>query len=817
MARPRPLKPAALRRRCNRSRLKFKTTDQLAALDEVIGQPRAVEALDFGIGIRRPGFNMFAFGPADTGLRDVVRRTIEAEAAHEAVPEDWVYVFNFEDPGKPRAISLPSGRGNELRADMDGLIDDLRSAIRAAFETDEYRARTQAIEDEVKEQHQQALQEIEKRARENSIALVRTPLGMGFAPVRGEEVIEPEVFNKLPAEERERITRTIGQLQEQLQAALQQLPRLLHQAREKVRALNREVTEFAVGHLIDALRVKYADIAEVVEHLNGLQRDVIENAALFRAGGDGAVPVMPPQAQAQGQAQAQMQPPVTSSLRRYRVNLLVDHSASRGAPIVEEADPSYQNLIGRIEHMAEFGTLVTDFSLIRSGALHRANGGYLVLDARKLLTRPYAWEGLKEALRAGQVRIESLGQIFSLISTVSLEPERIPISLKVVLLGEPMLYYLLQYYDPEFGELFKVAVDFDNRMPRDDDTTLLYARMIGTEARKAGLKALDRDATALVIEESARLAGDGERLSTLTRRVTDMMSEADHWATRRGAPAIGAEDVRAAIDARRHRLDRLAERIREEIARGTILVETDGAAIGQINGLAVSELGDFAFARPSRITARVRMGRGEVIDIEREVKLGGATHSKGVLILSNFLAARYSADYPLSLSASLVFEQSYGGIDGDSASSAELYALLSALADAPLDQGLAVTGSVNQHGEVQAIGGVNEKIEGFYDLCRARGLNGRQGVLIPQSNVKHLMLREDVVAACGDGRFHVFPVATIDEGIEILTGLAAGRLGRDGSYPKDSINRRVVDRLRAYADKRRAFGIPERGRNDGER
>ena len=809
MARPKPLKPAALRRRCNRSRLKFRTTGELAGLEQVIGQPRALEALAFGIGIRRPGFNMFAFGPADTGLREVVRSSIEAQAAHEPVAEDWVYVFNFDDPGKPRAISLPPGRGGAFRADMDRLVEDLRSAIRSTFETDEYRARAQAIEDEVKEQHQTALEQIEGRARDNSIALVRTPLGMGFAPVRGDEVIDPEVFAKLPAEERERITRTIGELQEQLQAALQQLPRLLHQAREKVRALNREVTEFAVGHLIDALRVKYGDIDEVVEHLNSVQRDVVANAALFRDGGDGGVPA--------AAAQAQAQPFASASLRRYQVNLLVDHGADGGAPIVEEPDPSYQNLIGRVEHMAELGTLVTDFSLIRPGALHLANGGYLVLDARKLLLRPYAWEGLKEALRAGEVRIESLGQIFSLISTVSLEPEHIPIRVKVVLMGEPLLYYLLQYYDPEFGELFKVAVDFDNRMPRDDDTTLMYARMIASEARKAGLKALDREAVALVIEESARLAGDGERLSTLTRQVTDMLCEADHWAAKRRARAIGADDVRAAIEARRRRLDRLSERMREEIERGTVLIETDGTAVGRINGLAVMQLGEFMFGKPSRITARVRMGRGEVIDIEREVKLGGATHSKGVLILSNFLAARYSGDYPLSLSASLAFEQSYGGVEGDSASSTELYALLSALAETPVDQGLAVTGSVNQYGEVQAIGGVNEKIEGFFELCRARGLTGRQGVLIPASNVKHLMLREEVVAACAEGRFHVFPVATVDQGIEILTGVAAGRRGDDGSYPDGTINRRVVDRLREYADARRAFAIPERDRDDGER
>ncbi len=802
MASPRPLRPTALRRRCNPSRFRFQTTEELDDLDEIIGQPRAVEALDFGIGIRQPGFNLFAFGPAETGMRDVVWRKLSQRAAGEPTPDDWIYVFNFDEAARACASSLPPGCGGVFRLGMERLIEDLRSAVPAAFESDEYRARAQVIEDEVKEQNQAALLEIEQRARKQNIALVRTPMGMGFAPMQGDEVVNPEVFNKLPVAEREKVSSQISALQDELQEVMRELPRLLQAARERVKALTKEVTTFAVEHLIDSLRAKYADIAEIVTHLTRVQDDVIENAVLFRDNVEGAGP-MP------GGAPPGVQVALEASLRRYQVNLLVDHSDNHGAPVVHETDPSYQNLVGRVEHLSEMGALITDFNLIKPGALHLANGGYLILDARKVLTRPYAWEGLKEAVRAGEIRIESLGQMFSLISTVSLEPGKIPVRVKVVMLGDPMLYYLLQHYDPEFAELFKVPVDFDDRMARDVASSLLYARFIATQARAGRLKPLDPQGVALVIEESARLAGDSERLSTLTREVSDVLAEADYRASERRSKVISGRDIRAATEARQRRSDRIAVRMREEIERGTILIETDGARPGQINGLSVIQLGGFSFGRPSRITARVRMGRGQVIDIEREVKLGGATHSKGVLILSNFLAARFSTDTPLSLAASLAFEQSYGGIDGDSASSTELYAILSALAEAPIDQGLAVTGSVNQFGEVQAIGGVNQKIEGFYDLCDARGLTGRQGVLIPKSNVKHLMLREGVVAAADKNRFHVYPVETIDQGIEILTGVPGGRRGAKGAYPPDSINGRVLAKLRDFAEKRKAFGATD--------
>jgi lon-related putative ATP-dependent protease len=480
---------------------------------------------------------------------------------------------------------------------------------------------------------------------------------------------------------------------------------------------------------------------------------------------------------------------------RYRVNVVLAHDLNDGAPVIHEALPSYNNLVGRIEHQALQGALITDFTMICAGALHRANGGYLLLDALKVLTQPFAWEALKRALASRQVNIESLAQITSLVSTVSLEPEPIPLDIKVILSGEPFIYYLLSYYDPEFADLFKVQVDFDTRMDRSAESQQQYARLIATLARQEDLLAFDREAVARIIDHSARLAGDNEKLATHMRSLMDLLLECDYWARGRQAEVVTAGDVQHSIDAQVHRADRLRARVQEEIQRGTIMIDTQDSKVGQINGLSVWMLGGFSFGQPTRITARVRMGKDRVVDIEREVEMGGPIHSKGVLILSHFLGARYALDYPLSLSASLVFEQSYGGVEGDSASSAELYALLSALAGAPLRQSLAVTGSVNQHGEIQAIGGVNEKIEGFFDVCNNRGLTGEQGVLIPASNVKHLMLRHDVVAAVEAGRFAVYPVSHVDEGIELLTGITAGTRDTQGLFPEASINRLVEDRL----------------------
>jgi lon-related putative ATP-dependent protease len=496
--------------------------------------------------------------------------------------------------------------------------------------------------------------------------------------------------------------------------------------------------------------------------------------------------------------------------RRCQVNALIDHSKTQGAPIVDEDNPAYHNLVGQIEHLARFGALVTDFNLIRAGALHRANGGYLMLDALRLLQQPYAWDGLKRALRSSEIRIEPLGEMLGLVSTVSLEPEPIPLDLKVVLFGDRLLYYVLCAFDPDFNELFKVEADFDDQMERSAESTSLYASLIATLARKEGLLPFERRAVGRIIEQSSRLAGDAQRLSTRMGEVVDLLREADYWARQAGRTAVSEEDVQQAVDAHTRRADRVRQRIIEEIQRGTILIDTQGEKVGQINGLSVIELGNFAFGRPSRITARISLGKGEVVDVEREVELGGPIHSKGVLIISGFLSARYAPERPLSLSASLVFEQSYGAVEGDSASAAEMLALLSALADAPIRQSLAVTGSVNQNGQIQAIGGVNEKIEGFFDVCKAIGLTGDQGVLIPASNVKHLMLRQDVIDAVARGQFHVFPLETIDQGIEVITGVAAGERDRSGHFPDGSINGRVEARLLELAEKRRAFGAPEK-------
>jgi len=590
---------------------------------------------------------------------------------------------------------------------------------------------------------------------------------------------------------------------------MQGTPIRIRRLRQQLRELDREVTVFAVGSLIEDLVESYADLPEVVEHLNEMQDDLIENADLFRASRDqeaGLVQLIT----GEGAHSHKESDPT----RRYGVNLLVSNAEADGAPVVVEDHPAYVHLIGRIEHRAQLGTLVTDFHLIKPGALHRANHGYLVLDARKVLVEPFAWSALKETLRSGCIRIESLGQAYSLVSTVSLEPEPIPLQLKVVLIGERMLYYLLEALDPEFSQLFKVAADFDDRMPRSAENQRLLAQHLGTVARREGLKPLHRSAVARVIEESARYAGDAERLSAEVRRAADIVREADSFASQQGNDVIAPEDVQRAIDARDRRQSRVRDRMQEEILRGTLLIDTEGVKDGQINGLAVSQVGQHSFGHPTRITARLTVGSGKVIDIEREVELGGPLHSKGVLILSGFLASHYVTDRPLSFSATLVFEQSYGGIEGDSASSAELYALLSALARVPIKQSLAVTGSVNQYGQVQAIGGVNEKIEGFFDICDARGLTGEQGVIIPMSNVKHLMLRRKVVEAVADGKFHVYPVQTIDQGMELLFGMTAGERDERGEFQVDTINHRITQRLIELAERRRAFAS-DHGEEEG--
>jgi lon-related putative ATP-dependent protease len=785
----RALSPAELRRRCDPARLAFATTAELEGLEGAPGQARAVQALEFGVGMQREGYNLFAMGPEGYGRHTLVLQRLEAQALGRAVPADWCYVFNFKAPHRPRALRLPAGEAPAFKAAMARLVEDLSAAIAAAFETDEYRNRHQEIHAELEERHERAINEIGEKARAQGIALVRTPSGFGFGPFnkKGDAVIEPEEFAKLPAEEQRRYEERISQLQKDMTDALHQMPKWRRDALDRMRSLDREVTRAAVVTLIEELKAQYAALPDVHEYLEQVKEDTLEHAAAFRTRKEGetptlfGIPIAPPEG-----AEAPM--------RRYAVNVLIAHSGARGAPVIYEDHPSHAALLGRIEHISQMGALVTDFTLIRAGSLHRANGGYLVLDALQVLTQPYAWEALKRALRAREVNVRTLGQELGIISTVSLEPQPVPLEVKVVLVGERRLYYLLHAWDPDFAELFKVAVDFEEDMPRGPGEDERYARLIAGCVRREKLRELDRAACARVIEQQARDAGDAHKLSVRVQALADLLREADYWAGVAGRGVIGEPEVRRAIEAQIARSDRLRSRLQEHIVRGSLLVDTSGSRVGQANGLAVVQLGDFAFGTPHRITARVRLGSGRVVDIERESELGGPIHSKGVMILSGYLSGRYVLSRPLSLSASLVFEQSYGGVEGDSASSAELYALLSALAGAPLSQSLAVTGSVNQHGDIQAVGGVNEKVEGFFDLCASRNLTGEQGVLIPQANVKNLMLREDVVAAVEQGKFAVYAVSSVDEGIELLTGVPAAEL-----------HRRVEARLSEFAERAREF------------
>ncbi|MCA9695122.1 MAG: AAA family ATPase [Myxococcales bacterium] len=790
----RPIDPDALRRACPATSFAFTSTEELTPLDASLGQARAVEALRFGVAMRGDGYNIIAVGADATGKGAIVRELLAEVARDRPTPSDYCYVHNFEDARSPIALELPASRGVELTRDVAKLIEEARASIPAVFEGDDYRTRRQAIDERVKREQEQAIRNLRTLAREQGIAILPTPMGIALAPMRDGEVMDPEEFEKLPVAEREAIEEKIDALQEPMSAAFRAMPRLERERREQMRALDREFTALAVQEPIDALVQRYATLPAVVRHLEAVRADIIERGALFLAPREHERP------EEDGEAVD------GASLRRYEVNVIIDHSGAAGAPVVYEDNPTLANLLGRVEHRSQLGALLTDLTLIRAGALHRARGGYLVLDARRLLREPLAWDALKRALSSARIRIESAGEILNLISTVSLEPAPIPLEIKVVLLGDRMLHALLDAYDPDVDELFKVVADFEDDTPRGPCAPEEFPRLVAALARRHGLRPFDASAVGRLIERSARRAGDSDRLSTHVEDTTDLMREGEHFATAAGRAVVTAEDIIAAERARVHRLGRVRERLREEINHGAILIATRGAVVGQINGLAVYGHGTVAFGKPTRITARVRLGRGGVIDIEREVKLGGPLHSKGVLILQGFLAARYALDVPLTLSASLVLEQSYGGVEGDSASLAEACALLSAIAELPIRQELAVTGSINQRGEVQPIGGVNEKIEGFHEVCVDRGMAPGQGVLIPPSNVRHLMLADEVVASARAGAFSVFTPRTVDEALELLTGVPAGARDVDGRYPEGSFNRAVEDRLIAFARSAAAFG-----------
>ncbi len=802
----RELRPEELRRTCDPEQFSFKSTAELTELSGIIGQERATKAIDFGIEIPCEGYNIYALGPSGSGRATVIKEFLEKKASTGVVPNSWAYVNNFDDPYQPHALRLPSDKGCAIRDEVDDLLEALREELPRAFEGEQYQQHYNRIGRQLDEARTAKFQSLEARMIERGFALLRTPMGLVIAPVIDGEVLSREQYEELPPEKKSDLEQHRPRLQSELEKTIREVRALERDAKAELRELDQQTADYTIGHHFESMRTKYADLDGLLQFLDAVRKDILTKVEQFKrpvpSGGE------EPSSAEKGPF-AFMTRFRRSPFEKYRINIIVDNCDVQGAPVIEETHPIYYNLLGRIEHRAEFGTLVTDYSAIKAGALHRANGGFLIVDALDLLRNPLAWDGLKRALRNGEIRIEEMAQQLGLIATATLAPEPIPLDVKVVLIGDPATYYLLYNLDEDFQELFKVKADFAVDMDWTSGNLEKVALFVHDRCKEGDLKHFELGAVAKIVEHAGRLVEDQEKLTTRFGQLKDTIHEANYWAGRNGHDLVTAEDVQQAIDERVYRASQIEERIREQIEKGTIMVDTEGEVVGQVNGLSIINLGDYYFGRPSRITAQTFMGSKGVINIEREAKMSGNIHDKGVMILAGYVGGKYAQDKPMNLSASICFEQSYGAVEGDSASSTELYAILSRLSGLPIKQGIAVTGSVNQRGEIQPIGGVTKKIEGFFDVCRVKGLTGEQGIIIPEQNVKNLMLREDVVEAVKDGKFHVYPVSTIDEGIAILTGREAGERQEDGTYPEDTVNSLVDKQLHELAMKLKEFGKKE--------
>ena len=797
------LEAAELRATCYKGDLGFETTEELEPLQSILGQDRALQALKFGLSIESEGFNVFVAGEAGTGRSTAVDEFVAQLARTKPIPSDWCYAHNFRDPYQPKAMRLAAGRASRLARELNALVETVKVQLPRAFESEHYSKKREEILAAFNDKRERMFSDLGERARAEGFVIHSTPVGLMMAPLVQGRPMSDQELGSLPPEVRRRIASKREELESHIRDVLREIRRLEREALRAVEELDREVLLFTVGHLFDNLREEFRENEEVVAHVNEIQEDMLQNVGALKGQGP---------SQGDGQAGTDRACAKDVDFRKYTINVIVDNSGLEGAPVVVETNPTYNNLFGRIEKEARMGILVTDFTLIRGGSLHRANGGYLIVPVDELLRNPLAYEGLKRALRSREIAIEEAGERLGLMTTKSLRAEPIPLDIKVILIGTPFVYLQLYALDPDFNELFKVKAEFDTEMERTPSNVKTYASFLSKLCRKENLKHLDAGAAGKVIEHSSRLAGDQTKLSTHFAEIADIIREANFYAVQQGARNIEAGHINKAIEAKVYRCNLIESRLREMTARGILRIETSGSAVGEVNGLTVIDLGDIAFGRPSRITATVGPGRDGIIDIEREARLGGRLHSKGVLILGGYLTERFAKEFPLSLSARLVFEQSYDMVEGDSASAAELYALLSSISGVPIKRGLAVTGSVNQKGEVQAIGGVNEKIEGFFEACRLRGLTGEQGVVIPESNVKHLMLKEQLVETVREGGFHIYAVRTIDEGLEVLTGIPAGARGADGSFPDGTVNGLVERRLREFAERVRGFGAAGGGR-----
>lgn len=773
-----------LRRTTDPAALPFETTAEIGLLEEVIGQDRAVRAIEFGLDISADGFNLFLAGQPGTGKSTILKRILARVTGDKPTPSDISYVHNFDDPDQPKVLVVPAGMGCRLRNDMKELVDDLKERIPKAFEGKAYEEQQRAVSERFQEQKQELLERLEEEAEELGFEIKSTPMGFRTIPVREGKPLTQDEYQAMGEEERKELDSRMEGLQERIREVMAEVRDVDHALKDEVRDLNRQVANNVLGTLMLDLKRRYRKLDDVMQFLQAVEQDVLHNIDQFRTQEEPQIPIP-------GLRMPQKEPDLT----RYAVNVVVDNGSREGAPVVIEKNPTYGNLVGVIERRAQFGALITDFTMIRGGSIAKANGGYLVLNIEDVLRNPFVYDALKRALQNKELRIEDLYERYGMFSASMLRPEPIPLDLKVCLIGNPVYYHLLFAYDETFREIFKVKADFDYQTDRTGDAERKFGAFIARLVDREKLLHFGRDAVAAVIDESSRFVDDQEKMSLRFADVNDLIREAAYWAESAGAGIVGDEHVDRAVEEAEYRASLSRERVQELIKREVLLVDTEGDKVGQINGLAVHMLGDYLFGRPTRITAAVHLGREGVINIERRVGMSHGTHDKGVMILSGFLGERYAQETPIAVSASLSFEQSYSEIAGDSASSTELYVLVSALAGVPIRQGVAVTGSVNQRGEVQAIGGVNHKIEGFFETCAARGLTGDQGVIIPASNAQHLMLRRPVVEAVAAGKFHVWAVDHVDRGIEILTGVPAGERGADGEWTAGSINARVQKRL----------------------
>jgi len=777
---------------CDPAAFSFQTTADTPLEAGILGQQRARDALDFGLRIGRRGFHVLVVGERTSGRHALIAAMTADLARSRPAPSDWCFVHNFEQPDEPLALELPAGEGRPFQRDLTALVESVKQALEQAFDSDTYREQIAANNNQLNEERNEELDALTKLATENGYALRPTPVGMASIAVVDGKPLSREEFDRLPPERREAIEEAGRRVQTAIDETFNRLHRAEHRVRETVGELNRELARYHAVRQIQPLRERYAKYSTIVAHLERLAEQIVEDADFFRGA------VQPPPG-----LPAELLP---SPFTRYQANVLVANDPQAGAPVVTENNPTFYNLLGGIDYRSQLGVMTTDFTMVKAGALQRANGGFLILDALELLQSPFVWPALKRALRDGVSRIENAGEQLRLAPMPTLRPAPIPLDLKVVLVCEPRTYYLLHALDPETRDLFKVKAEFEPELDRAEPDLKVYAAFCRQRCEEEGLLPLDVCAVARLVDHGSRLRGDRRKVTTRFGLLADVIREADYRARQQSAAAIGVEHIRLAIEARQARAGLPREMMLERIRDGLLMIATDGAVVGQVNGLSVLSLGDIAIGRPSRITARVAFGGKGIVDIERETEMSGPIHSKGVFILGGYLAGQFGQQTPLALSATLTFEQAYEGVEGDSASSAELYALLSSLAEAPIDQSVAVTGSVNQRGEIQPVGGVTEKVEGFFQACQARGLTGRQGVMLPRSNIRHLVLDDETTAAIRDGRFHLWAVESIAEGIELLTGIAAGAPDAQGKYPPETLFGRVQDRLSQFAEQLRRFG-----------